>query len=78
MMNYSLSFSKAQYEKHIKSHHKEDTMSELSPKRRHRRQQFNNVRASRPSSENVYLVRQRTEARMLKIPISTLGTGVLV
>jgi hypothetical protein len=69
--NVDNSFSKAQYEKHIKSRHKEDTMSELSPKRRHRRQQFNNVRASRPSSENVYLVRQRTEARMLKNGNST-------
>ena len=64
-------YSKAQYEKLIRSRQREDSMSELSPKRRHRRQQYNNVRASRPASENVYLVRQRTEARLIKNGNST-------
>ncbi|KAK3092872.1 hypothetical protein FSP39_008156 [Pinctada imbricata] len=37
-----------------------------SPRQRHRRQQFRHARANRPGSENVYLVRQRTESNMLK------------
>lgn len=65
------SFSKAQYEKHTRNRQREDTMSEISTRQRHRRQQYGNVRASRPTSENVYLVRQRTEARLLKNGNST-------
>lgn len=38
----------------------------VSPVRRHRRQQLKSARGNRPTSENVFLVRQRTEARMLK------------
>lgn len=38
----------------------------VSPVRRHRRQQLKSARANRPTSENVFLVRQRTESRMLK------------
>lgn len=65
------SFSKAQYEKHARNRQREDTMSEISTRQRHRRQQYGNVRANRPTSENVYLVRQRTEARLLKNGNST-------
>lgn len=59
-------YSKAQYEKQIRNRQREDTVSDIPTRRRHRRQQYNNIRASRPTSENVYLVRQRTEARLLK------------
>lgn len=69
--NVESSYSKAQYEKHMRNRQREDTVSELSPKRRHRRQQYNNVRANRPTSENVYLVRQRTETRLLQNGNST-------
>lgn len=65
------SYSKAQYEKQLRQRVREDTVSEISTKRRHRRQQYNNIRASRPASENVYLVRQRTEARIIKNGNST-------
>lgn len=37
-----------------------------STRLRHRRQQFRQAKTRRPTSENVFLVRQRTEARMLQ------------
>lgn len=43
-----------------------DEFTTTSTRLRHRRQQFRHSKAKRPASENVFLVRQRTEARMLQ------------
>ncbi|XP_060063099.1 uncharacterized protein LOC132543602 [Ylistrum balloti] len=43
-----------------------DSARESSPIQKHRRQQLKSARSNRPTSENVFLVRQRTESRLLR------------
>ncbi|XP_033733937.1 uncharacterized protein LOC117323048 [Pecten maximus] len=44
----------------------QDSARESSPIQKHRRQQLKSARSNRPTSENVFLVRQRTESRLLR------------
>lgn len=46
----------------------EEVTRESSPTQKHRRQQIKSARANRSSSENVFLVRQRTESRLIRGP----------
>ncbi|OWF56422.1 uncharacterized protein LOC110447800 [Mizuhopecten yessoensis] len=48
-----------------------DSARESSPLQKHRRQQLKSARSNRPTSENVFLVRQRTESRLSRGPHTT-------